>query len=212
MCSGILAAVAAEADLACDRCATELEADCFRKSGGVRCTICRACEEITCKACGLTKTTMHFDEKSVHHFHRAGQNVLCCDCHAQGRTYRDIAVYTCIWGDGVMGCLRDLGHMLFQRDSLLKFKLDGQRALLCVTCEERANAKDVRLMKLWRQSVRRKCRCGPTHMENCPLRPHPGHDTLTRAHYNWLRLRNKIPMHQAGLEPPRSLRLSGAAA
>ena len=122
---------------------------------------------------------------------------MCLDCHLLGRSHRNVRLYTCI---GVGGCLQDKGHLRFHARDLRQFERGIVTELLCQRCDEKASAKDRRLMKQWRTSKQQKCKCGlPIHAENCFLwwagagpRPYRGMDALNRQEYEWLRRRSKI--------------------
>ena len=87
-----------------------------------------------------------------------------------------------------------------QHAHLRQFQRGTRKDLLCQPCDEKAAAKDKRLLKRWRTSKKQKCKCGfLIHAEKCfmwwsGLGPHPycGMDVLDREDYERLLRRGKM--------------------
>ena len=94
----------------------------------------------TCAGCNSTKHAEAFDAADVeaHVKNPQRKNLLCLECGEQGRTLRDVKLYSCRL------CARKLGRLKFGKEDMKHFQRSSQKSMRCTACKFAAALNDKR--------------------------------------------------------------------
>ena len=103
----------------CRQCGEDQELVAYRRSKKERIDVCRSCELLQYKACGIMLSQHNFTPKDIDHYFSDAQKVVCLECKSRGCSARRPSLYLCAGP-----CSKLLGSAAYAAADLSRRKKD----------------------------------------------------------------------------------------